>query len=139
MCLTSVSISILKFAISLSTFANCRSQFLLNRLRRCLKLIVFSRGTSCHEFASQFGLEFFYTRKNRKPVARPAAVNHHSAADKQLNWNEHNPFSWVAQRQELSAKTLLRSAAIRVHTPCKEQYFFHFYCLRLTTLTFNKS
>ena len=82
----------------------------------------------------------FYTRKNpQTTVARPAAVNHRSAADKQLNWNGHNPFSWVAQRQELSAKTLLRSAAIRVQTQCREQYFFHFYCLRLTRLTFNKS
>ena len=104
-------------AISLSTFANCRSQFLLDRLGKCLKLIVSSRGTSCHEFTSQFGLEFFYTRKNRKP--QPAAVDLRSAADKQLNWNGHNPFSWVAQRQELSAKTLLQSAAIR------EQYMFH--------------
>ena len=53
--------------ISLSPFANCRSKFVLDRLGRCLKLIVSCRGTSCHEFASQFGLEFFYTRKNRKP------------------------------------------------------------------------
>ena len=46
-----------------STFADCRSQFLLDRLGRCLKLIVSYRGTSSHEFASQFGLEFVYTRK----------------------------------------------------------------------------
>ena len=80
-----------------------------------------------------------YAKKPQTTVARPAAVDHRSAADKQLNLNGHNPFSWVAQRQELSAKTLLRSAAIRVQTPCREQYFFHFYCLRLTRLTFNKS
>ena len=80
----------------------------------------------------------FFT-KPQTTVARPAAVDHRSAADKQLNWNGHNPFSWVAQRQELSAKTLLRSAAIRVQTLCREQYFFNFYCLRLTRLTFNKS
>ena len=82
---------------------------------------------------------FLYAKKPQTTVARPAADDHRSAADKQLNWNGHNPFSWVAQRQELSAKTLLRSAAIRVQTPCREQYFFHFYCLRLTRLTFNKS
>ena len=46
-----------------ATFADCRSQFLLDRLGRCLKLIVSYRGTSSHEFTSQFGLEFFYTRK----------------------------------------------------------------------------
>ena len=43
--------------------------------------------------------------------------------------------------EELSAKTLLklvRSAAIRVQNPCP-QYLFHFYCFRLTRLTFNKS
>ena len=33
----------------------------------------------------------------------------------------------------------LRSAGIRVQTPCREQYLFHFYCLRLTMLTLNKS
>ena len=57
-CLKSVCLS-----VCLATFADCRSQFLLDRLGRCLKLIVSYRGTSSHEFASQFGLEFFYTRK----------------------------------------------------------------------------
>ena len=52
--------------LSLSTFADCRSQFLPDRLERCLKLIVSHLGTSSHEFASQFGLELFYTRKNYK-------------------------------------------------------------------------
>ena len=48
-------------SVSQATFADCRSQFLLDRLGRCLKLIVSYRGTSSHEFASQFGLAFFYT------------------------------------------------------------------------------
>ena len=82
---------------------------------------------------------YLYAKKAQTTVARPVAVDHRSAADKQLNWNGHNPFSWVAQRHELSAKTLLRSAAITVQTPCREQYCFHFYFLRLTRLTFNKS
>ena len=69
---------------------------------------------------------FLYVKNPQTTVARPAAVDHRTAADKQLNWSGHNPFSWVAQRQELSAKTLLRNAAIRVHTPCREQYFFTF-------------
>ena len=51
---------------NLVRISDCRSQFLLDRLERCLKLIVSYRGTSSHEFASQFGLEFFYTRKNYK-------------------------------------------------------------------------
>ena len=43
--------------ICLSLFANGRSQFLLDRLERCLKLLVSIESTSCHEFASQFGLK----------------------------------------------------------------------------------
>ena len=34
-----------------------------------------------------------YVKKPQSRVARPAAVDHSSAADKQLNWNRHNPFS----------------------------------------------
>ena len=38
---------------------------MLDRLGRCLKLIVSSESISCHEFASQFGLEFvLYAKKN---------------------------------------------------------------------------
>ena len=40
----------------MSLFANCRSQFLLDRLGRCLKLFVSTVIPSSHEFASQFGL-----------------------------------------------------------------------------------
>ena len=49
--------------ICLWTFAKCRSQVLLDCLGRCLKLIASSRGTSCHEFASHFGLEFVIREK----------------------------------------------------------------------------
>ena len=37
--------------------------FLLDRLGKCLKLIVSSESISCHEFASQFGLEFSIREK----------------------------------------------------------------------------
>ena len=38
---------------------------MLDRLGRCLKLIVSSESISCHAFASQFGLEFvLYAKKN---------------------------------------------------------------------------
>ena len=51
-------------SVCLATFAECSSQFWLNRLGRCLKLIATTRGTFCHEFASQFGLELFlYAKK----------------------------------------------------------------------------
>ena len=36
--------------------ANCRLQFLLDRLGKWLKLFVSTDSTSCHEFASQFDL-----------------------------------------------------------------------------------
>ena len=38
---------------------------MLDRLGRCLKLIISSESISCHEIASQFGLEFvLYAKKN---------------------------------------------------------------------------
>ena len=49
----------------MSLSANCRSQFLLDRLGICLKLIVSSESISCHEFASQFDLEFFLFAKKK--------------------------------------------------------------------------
>ena len=61
---------------SLLTFADCRSQFLLDRLGRCLKLIVSYRGTSSHEFASQFGLEFFIREKTPKPQSARSLTVH---------------------------------------------------------------
>ena len=36
---------------------------------------------------------FVYAKKPQTTVAQPAAVDRRSVADKQLNWNEHNPFS----------------------------------------------
>ena len=47
-----------------SVFANSRSQFLLDRLGKCLQLFVSSDSISCNEFASQFGLAFFVYAKN---------------------------------------------------------------------------
>ena len=47
-------------------FRYCRSQVLLNRHGRCLKLFVSTDSTSCHEFASQFGLDIFLYMKNTK-------------------------------------------------------------------------
>ena len=58
------------FSINLSLFANCRSQFLLDRLGRCLKLFISTDGTSSHEFARQFGLAFLYRLKNPKRLSR---------------------------------------------------------------------
>ena len=61
---------ILLKSVCLSMLANCRSQFLLDRLGRCLKLFVSTDSTSSHEFVSQFGLAFFYTRKNTQKLSQ---------------------------------------------------------------------
>ena len=50
--------------VSLSVLTNCRSQCLLDRHRRCLKLFVSTEFISCHEYASQFDLDFFLYDNN---------------------------------------------------------------------------
>ena len=64
--------------VCLSVLANCRSQFLLDRLGRCLKLFVSTDSTSCHEFASQFNLAIFvYAKKSNQnlgEIESPARV-----------------------------------------------------------------
>ena len=45
-------------ALSLSKLANCRSQFLL-----VWEMFVLSESTSCHKFASQFGLAICFIRE----------------------------------------------------------------------------
>ena len=57
--------------VCLSMLANCRSQFLLDRLGRCLKLFVSTDSPSCHEFVSQFGLAIFLNAKNSRKPCRP--------------------------------------------------------------------
>ena len=61
-------IILLKY-VCMSQLANCRSQFLPDRLGRCLKLSVSTGGPYFHEFVSQFGLAIFYTRKTPKNYA----------------------------------------------------------------------
>ena len=51
-------------SLNLSLFANCRSQFLLDRLGGCLKLFVSTESTSPYEFPSQFVLAMFLYAKN---------------------------------------------------------------------------
>ena len=47
------------------------SQFLFDRLGRCLKLFVSTESISCHEFASQFSLAIFYMRNTPKNSLKP--------------------------------------------------------------------
>ena len=74
----------LNLSVCPSTFADCRSQFLLDRLGRCLKLIVSSGSTSCHEFASQFGLAFFLYAKNMHKLSRMPSLAHMA-----VEWTSH--------------------------------------------------
>ena len=62
--------SILQISLNLSVLANSRSQFLLDRLGRCLKLFVSTESISCHEFASQFGLPIFFVREKHPKLPR---------------------------------------------------------------------
>ena len=65
---------------SFVVYNSARRPILLDRLGRCLKLIVSSRGTSCHEFASQFDLEFFIREKTPNQT-RPNGVYFKSCMD----------------------------------------------------------
>ena len=50
-----------------------RSQFYLDRLGRCLKLLLSTEGPFSHEFASQFGLAIFlYAEKTHKLSWKPS-------------------------------------------------------------------
>ncbi len=60
---------ILLKSVCLSQLANCRSEFLLDRLGRYRKLFVSTESTSCLEFISLFGIAFFCMRKTPKTIA----------------------------------------------------------------------
>ena len=77
-------------SVCMSVLANCRSQFWLDSLGRCLKLFLSTDNTSCHEswFASQFGLEYAKNTKNYREYRiahatvylNEAATGHSTAA-----------------------------------------------------------
>ena len=77
--------------------ANCRSQYLLDGLGRYLKLFVSTDIISCHEFASQFRLDFFIREKHPKLSRIPrrtrycihlneAATGHSTSAKRGVNF-----------------------------------------------------
>ena len=80
-----------------------------------------------------------YVKKPQTTVARPAAVDRRSVADKQLNLNGCNPFSRRSSVPRARRENVVAECSDHGSNPCREQYFFHFYCLRLTRLTFDKS
>ena len=71
--ISTVKICINRFFLNLSLLANCRPQFLLDCLGRCLKLFISTGSTSSHESASQFGLAIFlYAKNTQKLSLRPS-------------------------------------------------------------------
>ena len=61
-------IEITNSSVCLLQLANCRSQFLLDRLGRCLKLFVSTESKSWHEFASQFCLAIVSCIRGKHPT-----------------------------------------------------------------------
>ena len=80
-------------------FANCRSQFLLDRLGRCL--YVSSDSTSCHEFASQFCPAFF---------VRKTSINYHESRSSRI-WLLNRPAAPVTMRSRLNGQRPVGAAA----------------------------
>ena len=119
-------------------FLPARSHFESKRSENFVRIAKFPYAAFGSLFA--FHCPLFFTRNNDLECksSRFAAVVRRSVADKQLHLNGVIRSAGVAQWQELKLSTQ-RNAAITVQTPCREQDFFHFYCLRLTRLTFNKS
>ena len=55
--------------------ANSRSHFLLDRRLRFLNPFVSTECSSCHEFGSQFGLQFFIREKHQKLSRIPRRIH----------------------------------------------------------------
>ena len=57
------------YTINLLKYVACRSQFLLDRRRRCLKPFVPTESTSSYEFTFQFGLAIFFIGEKTHKLA----------------------------------------------------------------------
>ena len=82
---------------------------------------------------------FLYGKKPQTTVARSAAVDRRSVADKQLHLNGRNPFSPRSSVPRAQRENVVAECSDHGSNPVQGTIFFHFYCLRLTRLTFNKS
>ena len=81
-----------------------------------------------------------YAKKPHPTVARPAAVDRRAVADKQLNLNGRNRFSRRSSVPRDQRENVVAECSDHGSNPVQGTiFFFHFYCLRLTRLTFNKS
>ena len=78
-----------------------------------------------------------YAKKPHPTVARPAAVDRRSVADKQLNLNARNPFSRRSSVPSDQRENVVAECSDHGSNPVQGTIFFSF--LLLTRLTFNKS
>ena len=92
--------------------ASCSSHFLVDRLGRCLKLFVSTDSTTCHEFASQFGLDICVREKhpNRSRIPRRIRYclfesNRYRPCD--TGENGALPSSWFSAQTHRTAKTTM--------------------------------
>ena len=122
-------------------FLPARSHFESKRPENFVRIAKFPYAAFGPLFA--FHCPLFFTRNNDLECKSPrfAAVVRRSVADKQLHLNGSNPFSrrssvTRAQPENVVHRGMQRS---RFKPRAGNNIFFHFYCLRLTRLTFNKS
>ena len=99
----------------MSLLANCRSQLLLDCLGWCLKLFVATDSTSSHEFASQFGLAFLYTRKTQKSY-REDRVPRKCLLNAPVTVDRSPATTWTVTTAIIAAKDWAKTAATRVYT-----------------------
>ena len=69
---------------------------------------------------------FLYAKKTQTTVARPAAVDRRSVADKQLNWNGRNPFSLRSSVPRAQRKNVVAECSDHGSNPVQGTILFSF-------------
>ena len=69
---------------------------------------------------------FLYAKKPQTTVARPAAVDRRSVADKQLNWNGRNPFSLRSSVPRAQRENVVAECSDHGSNPVQGTIFFSF-------------
>ena len=69
---------------------------------------------------------FLYAKKQQTTVARPAAVDRRSVADKQLNLNERNPFSLRSSVPRAQRDNVVAECSDHGLNPVQGTIFFSF-------------
>ena len=92
--------------------SSCRSHFLVDRLGRCLKVSVSTDSTSCHEFASQFGLDIRVREKHQQLSRIPRRIRYclfESNRYRPCDTGENGalPSSWFSAQTHRTAKTTM--------------------------------